>query len=487
MSTAAPALGMRATALLFPRPKHSSIPSLLWEANIPVLRMPTDTTLGDTLGNLGASLSNALNPMNMIRGQDLLAQMQQRQWEIQHQQTLDAANANAATVYARANPLGLSDADLAATVAQIRSGQYDPSRWAEGVTAIGKYRANQTASDAVSADPDVSTYTPAEQSSVKALVPGGTSLADAKSQIANERLTAGKTSAVLGGADAAATAAAQPGAPAELGPLARSAAFTDPKTAEALAATGRVFGYGNLGSGGNANMFTDPALSADANALTVNRAIAGIPVPQGQGPTVALTPQVKAVDTGAAIGTTQAAPRAPGQVVAPTTFDATTGAVTPAAPAPGAPPAPGQVTVQPVGPNTAATAATTSAETSAKAATDYASAQLQDGISDGLAARKVMSDVNQLRRLSSLMDNDGMMTQAENAIAAKAYSELGLTLNPAQTAREVFDTYKAAVMARRGARRDIEGIQRLALRRDPARQHLVAFGQHVARRAGSVA
>jgi hypothetical protein len=430
------------------------------EVPLPILRLPTDDTLGSTLGQLGSALATNLNPLNQFRGQSMLQEMQQRQWELQRQQAIDAANANAATVYQRANPLGLSDADLAATTAQIRAGQYDPSRWAEGVTAIGKFRANQTASAAVDSDPDVQGYSPAEQSSIKALVLNGTSLADAKSQIANERLTAGKTSAALNAADAASTAASQPGAPAELGPLARSAAFTDPKMAEALAATGRVFGAGNLGQGSNANMYTDPALSDQANRLTMDRALAGVPVPQGQGPSVALTPQVKAVDTGAAIGAAQAAPRPPGQVVAPTTIDLTTGAVTPAAPAPGAPPVPGQVTVQPVGPNTPAISASTTAEASSKAATDYASAQLQDGISDGLAGRKVLNDVNQLRRLSSLMDNDGMMTQAENAIAAKAYEELGLTLNPAQTAREVFDNYKAALMA--SWRKD-EGVQRLAL------------------------
>ena len=310
------------------------------------LRLPEDDTLATTLGNLGASLGNALNPRNQLEAQALVDQIQAQRFNLQRQQQLDAANANAAIVYSRANPLGLSDADLAATVAQIRNGSYDPSRWAEGVTSIGKYRANQTASDAVNSDPDVQGYTPAEQSSVKALVLGGTSLADAKSQVANERLTAGKTSAALGAADAASTAASQLGAPAELGPLARSAAFGDPKTAEALAATARVFGAGNLGAGSAANMFTDPNLSAATNDLFNNQQLAGMTRPQGQGPTVALTPQTKAVDTGAAIGAAQAAPRAPGQVVAPTTIDLTTGAVTPAAPPAGAPAAPGQVAAQ---------------------------------------------------------------------------------------------------------------------------------------------
>ena len=95
---------------------------------MPVLRMPTDNTLGDTLGNLGSSLAQALNPMNQIRAQDMLAQMRQREWEIRQKQMLDAANANAAAVYRNANPHNLSPADLEVAVAQIRNGQYNASQ-----------------------------------------------------------------------------------------------------------------------------------------------------------------------------------------------------------------------------------------------------------------------------------------------------------------------------------------------------------------------
>ena len=91
-----------------------------------MLRLQTDDTLGSTLGNLGQALANNLNPMNQLRGQELLQQMQQQRFDLQRQQQIDAANANAATVYQNANPHGLSDADLAATVAGIRNGDLQP-------------------------------------------------------------------------------------------------------------------------------------------------------------------------------------------------------------------------------------------------------------------------------------------------------------------------------------------------------------------------
>ena len=55
---------------------------------MPSCACPTDDTLGSTLGNFGQALANNLNPMTMFRGQVVLAKMQQRQWELQHQQAL---------------------------------------------------------------------------------------------------------------------------------------------------------------------------------------------------------------------------------------------------------------------------------------------------------------------------------------------------------------------------------------------------------------
>jgi len=49
---------------------------------MPVLRMPTDTTLGDTLGNLGRSLTENFNPLNQLRAYDIQQQMWMRQQQL---------------------------------------------------------------------------------------------------------------------------------------------------------------------------------------------------------------------------------------------------------------------------------------------------------------------------------------------------------------------------------------------------------------------
>ena len=49
---------------------------------MPVLRMPTDTTLGDTLGNLGRSLTEGFNPLNQLRAYDIQQQLWMRQQQL---------------------------------------------------------------------------------------------------------------------------------------------------------------------------------------------------------------------------------------------------------------------------------------------------------------------------------------------------------------------------------------------------------------------
>ena len=49
---------------------------------MPFLRQEPDNSLAETLGNLGSSLGNALNPLNRIRAQDMAIQIQQRQQEV---------------------------------------------------------------------------------------------------------------------------------------------------------------------------------------------------------------------------------------------------------------------------------------------------------------------------------------------------------------------------------------------------------------------
>ena len=410
--------------------------------------MPADNTLGDTLGQLGANLSQAFNPMNQIRAQDMMAQMQQRQWEIQQQQRIDASNQNAASVFRNANPLGLDDASKEVAATAISRGQYDPSQWVTATTGLVKQRAAQAVSDAIDTDPEMSGWSPADRSSAKELAVNGTSLGDIRKQRAEGTLAVAKTGAALG-VQGAVTSAVTPDMDPETKAVVGSLALTDPAAAASALNKQRAFvGAGNLPVGTPINS----PLVTQQNVRTEMGGMTPVPLAQTAGPQAVADITQKNI-------TTQAAPRAPGQVVpAVPPTDVLTGQ--PVTVAPGAALPSGVISQAGQGPNTAAIAATTAAEASTKAATDYASAQLQDGISEGLAGRKVLNDVNQLRRLGDLIDNDGLMTNAQTELASRLYSELGLTLNPQQSAREVFDTYKAALLA--SWRKD-EGIQRLAL------------------------
>ena len=49
---------------------------------MPVLRMPADTSLGDTLGSLGRSFSENFNPLNQLRAYDIQQQMWMRQQQL---------------------------------------------------------------------------------------------------------------------------------------------------------------------------------------------------------------------------------------------------------------------------------------------------------------------------------------------------------------------------------------------------------------------
>jgi hypothetical protein len=53
--------------------------------------MPTDTTLGDTLGNLGRSLTEGFNPLNQLRAYDIQQQMWMRQQQLLQMQRENAA------------------------------------------------------------------------------------------------------------------------------------------------------------------------------------------------------------------------------------------------------------------------------------------------------------------------------------------------------------------------------------------------------------
>jgi hypothetical protein len=58
---------------------------------LPVLRMAPDTSLGDTLGRLGQSLTESLNPLNTMRAYDIQQQIWMRQQQVLQMQRENAA------------------------------------------------------------------------------------------------------------------------------------------------------------------------------------------------------------------------------------------------------------------------------------------------------------------------------------------------------------------------------------------------------------
>ena len=208
---------------------------------MPFLRQEPDNTLGETLGNLGSALGNALNPMNQIRANDMLAQMRQRQWEIQQQQRNDAANQNAAKVFRNANPLGMDDASKEAAAVAISQGHYDPSQWVGATTGLAKQRAAQAVSDAIDTDPEMQNWDPADKLAAKQAAIGGTPLPDIKKGHSDAGFTITKNNAITGAAATARkTAETMPNATPEAGPLAGAETYTDPAKAEELISRGRV-------------------------------------------------------------------------------------------------------------------------------------------------------------------------------------------------------------------------------------------------------
>ena len=398
---------------------------------MPFLREAPDDTLASTLGNLGSALGTALNPMNQFRAQDVLAQIQQRQWEIQQARRNDAANQNAAAVFRAANPLGMDDASKEAAAVAISEGRYDPSQWMTATTGLAKFRAAQAASDAVATDPDVQGYTPAEQSSVKSLVLNGTSLADAKSQVATERANANKTSQTLAATDAAAT------------PFSKEAAASgQPDMAVQLDAGNTLLNQPPI-----TGPLTDPDTQTALNKRNILLGQAKIPVQPDAGEAAN---EATAKLTQESLGA-QAKPRAPTEIVP---------AVAPTNPLTGKPDASGGFAQAGAGPDPNAIAASTSAEAQAKNTSEYAAGVLQGGIQEGQGAQKVLNDVNQLRYLASVMNNDGPMNQIQNKLADEMYQRFGLTTTGSESARQVFNNYVAALM---GEWRHDVGIQRLAL------------------------
>jgi hypothetical protein len=423
---------------------------------MPFLRQEPDDTLASTLGNLGSALGAALNPMNQFRAQDVLAQIQQRQWEIQQARRIDASNQNAASVFRQANPYNQDPASLEATATQIGQGKYDPAQWVSAATGLVKQRAAQAAADAVDTDPDMQSATPAERASVKEIVLNGTSLADAKSQIANERLTSAKTTRGIAGSDAAASAASQPGMTPELGPLAASEALTDPGAAEKLIAGGRARATSTTLPADTS--ITSPAVSG----LTADQAAAGQPAvlpaqlqPQADVRTI-VQKNIEA----------QSAPRAPDLIVpAVPPVDVTTGAPLPVTPTPPSPPPspdgkptptpaptptplpPGGFTQAPQGPNTQAITSSKSAATAADEGTKFRAADVTADMESGRKANDMLRTVALMRQYANLLDNNAPLGQLSMAFVQRVKDELGVTLDPNQSARNAFEQLGNSLIA----------------------------------------
>jgi hypothetical protein len=196
---------------------------------MPVLRQAPDNTLAETLGGLGNSLTQAFNPLNQIRANNMVSEMQQRQWEMTHAQTLDVANRNAADVFVRTFDGILPPGVVASEGARIRAGQGNIEGAVNAAKALGTWQGNQAAAKMIDADPEMAGWDAADKESVKARVLNGESLISAKQAHATQKQDELKLTTTQGGVASATT------------PLAKEAAGAgQPKTASELDAADRV-------------------------------------------------------------------------------------------------------------------------------------------------------------------------------------------------------------------------------------------------------
>ena len=414
---------------------------------LPILRMPQDDMLGSTLGNLGQALANNLNPMNQLRGQELLQQMQQQRFDLQRQQQIDAANANAATVYQNANPHGLSDADLAATVAGIRNGTYNPTQTMDAIKAAGGYAANSAAAGQLDAlHPE---WTPAQRASARGdILSGRKNLSEVETDYANAGIATNKSSATISATDAARTAANSTLAPANSALAAEAAANANPADAAKIIGQSAVL---NQGANFAPNTpVTDPSLTTFAT----QQGVAGVPQ---TAPAQTAGPRAVADITQKNI-VTQAAPRAPASIVpAVAAVDPLTGQ--PVTVAPGAAPPSGVFSQPAQGPNTAATAATASAETGAQNVAKARNDDVQADVDTGKSSQNLLRNIQTLRQYSNLLPNDTVLDQGLATAMNEAFGNLGVTLTAGQSATNAFKAIASQMIA--DSRKDM-GIQRLA-------------------------
>jgi hypothetical protein len=178
---------------------------------MPILRQEPDNTLSETLGNLGSSLTNAFNPLNMIRAGNLQSEIAQRNWELQHAQSIDAANRNAANVFYNSD-LPFDPATKEMIAAGLRSGTLNVNNYIDALTKTGSLKANQTAATMFAAQhPD---WNPDELSSAQSQLLRGDKTADElEAQHSTTKLTGIKTEQTQAGVSAAQTPAAKEATP----------------------------------------------------------------------------------------------------------------------------------------------------------------------------------------------------------------------------------------------------------------------------------
>ena len=440
---------------------------------MPVLRMPADNTLGDTLGQLGANLTQAFNPLNQIRAQDMLAQMRQRQWEIQRQQQLDAANANAAIVYRNANPHNLSPADLEVAVSQIRNGQYNASQTIEALKAAGGYQAAQAAAGLVDAQhPE---WSPAQRSSAKAQILAGKSLSEVEQSYATAASETNKATATIAGTNAAQTPAAK-----------EAAAIGQPETATKLDTQERLRTAPPI-----TGPLTSPETQQAIDTRTIERGVAGVPVTADAPVSIAEGPAIRGANAGVTTTATNTAdnatkprgnlypppggfgsgpsqPAQPAQPPAPSSNG-------PTPPAQSSPPAPATVTTQTVSnpsapyavptpvsrtlPDGSVLMGPTDTEKTANDATNKARADtLNQAVDEGSTAARMQVKLGQLRDLETIANNTGAGNQVISA-AVKRLADNGLVIGDRGAAYKAMDQILNTEIP---DLRKASGIQRLA-------------------------
>ena len=226
---------------------------------MPVLRQAPDNTLAETLGGLGNSLTNAFNPLNQIRAQNLQSEMQQRAWELQHAQSIDAANRNAANVFYNSD-LPFDPATKEMIAAGLRNGTLGVNNYIDALTKTGNLKQQQTASTMyAAAHPELP---PEELASDQQQILQGKSASELDAQRATTALTTLKTTQTQGGVASAQTPAAK-----------EAAALGQPETSVQLDTANKLLTAPPI-----TGALSDPNTQAQIDQRVIERGQAKIPV-----------------------------------------------------------------------------------------------------------------------------------------------------------------------------------------------------------------